>query len=155
MTTSYCKAIKRLGQIHRCYMAKLEFPRFADAHTIFSTHVRSWNSLTLYKYLASSKQESWLNFNAEWHSPQIGNITRSPSNDLELCERVTQVKKDQWINKKNLSHSSPPSTNHVVYVDFQFSHFFPLVLPPSPAKSWIMVSFFILSLMLNFNTDYV
>jgi len=28
--TSCCKVIKRLEQIHRCYMAKLEFPRFAD-----------------------------------------------------------------------------------------------------------------------------
>jgi hypothetical protein len=27
---SYCEAIKRLGQIRRCYMAKSEFPRFAD-----------------------------------------------------------------------------------------------------------------------------
>ena len=28
--TSCCKVIKRLGQIRRCYMAKSEFPRFAN-----------------------------------------------------------------------------------------------------------------------------
>ena len=52
------------------------------------------------------------------------------------------------------SHLSPPLINHVIHVDFQFSCFFPLILPPSPTKSWITVSFFILSLMFNFNTDY-
>ena len=31
MATSCCQVIKRLGQTHRCYMVKLEFPRFADA----------------------------------------------------------------------------------------------------------------------------
>ena len=30
VATGCCKAIKRLGQIRRCYMAKSEFPRFAD-----------------------------------------------------------------------------------------------------------------------------
>jgi len=32
VATSCCEAIKRLRQICSCYMAKSEFPRFADDH---------------------------------------------------------------------------------------------------------------------------
>jgi len=34
VATSCCEAIKRLGLTRRCYMAKSEFPRFADGHAI-------------------------------------------------------------------------------------------------------------------------
>ena len=43
--TSCCKVIKRLEQIHRCYMAKSEFPRFADVTpraAVYLFLLRNW-----------------------------------------------------------------------------------------------------------------